>query len=118
MLPELEKWQVSLYLSGHDHCYQRFGPSAKLPVPLVVSGGGGKRLYDISENPRARRGAVALSKAHHWCSAEVQGQRMTIAAHSIDGEELDRFVLETPAGAALEALRSINPARAARISDL
>lgn len=118
LLPELEKWQVSLYLSGHDHCYQRFGPSAKLPVPLVVSGGGGKRLYDISENPRARRGAVALSKAHHWCSAEVQGQRMTIAAHSIDGEELDRFVLETPAGAALEALRSINPARAARISGL
>ena len=118
LLPELERWQVSLYLSGHDHCYQRFGPTERLPVPLVVSGGGGKRLYDISENPRARRGAKALSKAHHWCSAEIDGAVMTVIAHSIDGDQLDKFELQLPSGASLEALRELSPARAARIDGL
>ena len=118
LLPALEEWQVSLYLSGHDHCYQRFGPSDALPVPLVVSGGGGKRLYDITDNPRARRGAQALAKAHHWCGAEVEGATMRVTATSIDGDELDRFELELPSGPALEALRGRNPARAARIDAL
>ncbi len=40
LLPELVDGQISLYLSGHDHCYQRFGePGGDEPV-LVVSGGG------------------------------------------------------------------------------
>lgn len=118
LLPALEEWQVSLYLSGHDHCYQRFGPSEKLPVPLVVSGGGGKRLYDISENPRARREAQALEKAHHWCGAEVEGSVMRVTATSIDGKELDQFELRLPRGDALRRLRELNPARAARIDEL
>ena len=87
-------------------------------MPLVVSGGGGKRLYDISENPRARRGAKALSKAHHWCSAEIHGAVMTVIAHSIDGDQLDKFELQLPSGASLEALRELSPARAARIDGL
>jgi hypothetical protein len=118
LLPELEKWQVSLYLSGHDHCYQRFGPSPRLPVPLVVSGGGGKRLYDIQESPRARRDAEVLEKAHHWCSAEVRGRMMKVAAHALDGRTLDRFELSLPSGQALADLRSRNPERARRIEGL
>ena len=93
-------------------------PSEKLPVPLVVSGGGGKRLYDISENPRARREAQALEKAHHWCGAEVEGSVMRVTATSIDGEELDQFELRLPRGDALRRLRELNPARAARIDEL
>ena len=89
-----------------------------MPVPLVVSGGGGKRLYDITDNPRARRGAQALQKAHHWCGAEVEGATMRVTATSIDGDELDRFELELPSGSALEALRGRNPARAARVDAL
>gem|GEM_PF-1558153 len=118
LLPELEKWQASIYLSGHDHCYQRFGPSASVPVPLIVSGGGGKRLYDISDNPRARRNAEKLEKAYHWCSAEVAGRRFQVTAHRMDGVELDVFELQLPSGERLEALRQINPARAARIDRL
>ncbi|MGC6489387.1 MAG: metallophosphoesterase family protein [Planctomycetota bacterium] len=118
LLPALEESQVSLYLSGHDHCYQRFGPSERLPVPLVVSGGGGKRLYDISENPRARREAQALEKAHHWCGAEVDGAVMRVTATSIAGDVLDAFELTLPSGPQLESLRARNPARAARIDAL
>ncbi|MFK7741350.1 MAG: metallophosphoesterase [Planctomycetota bacterium] len=118
LLPQLRDYHVSLYLSGHDHCYQRFGPSETLPMPLVVSGGGGKRLYDLSENPRDRVGAKALAKAHHWCSAEVDGGRFEVVARSIDGTELDRFEVALPEGGALADLRRRNPARAARIAGL
>ena len=114
MLPELERWQVSLYLAGHDHCYQRFGPNEKLPVPLVVSGGGGKRLYDVRPDPRA----AALAKAHHWCAVTVRGRELRIRARDLDGGELDDFALRLPDGQALERLRALNPGRAARISGL
>ena len=118
LLPELENWHASLYLSGHDHCYQRFGPSEDLPVPLVVSGGGGKDLYDISENPRERRGAQALAKAFHWCGAEVSGSSFKVTARSIGGDVLDEFRLALPSGAALKQLRERNPMRAERIERL
>jgi hypothetical protein len=116
--PELINAQVSLYLSGHDHCYQRFGPNAKAPVPLVVSGGGGKRLYAISENPRARVGAEALHKAYHWCGAEVMGEKFRVVARDVEGHELDTFGLVLPSGPQLERLRESNPLRAARIDAL
>jgi hypothetical protein len=115
--PELAKAQVSLYLSGHDHCYQRFGPNAAVPVPLVVSGGG-KRLYDITDNPQARKGAESLHKAFHWCAAEVAGKIFRVVARDVAGNELDAFELALPAGAKLDRLRALNPRRAARIEAL
>lgn len=116
--PELAKAQVSVYLCGHDHCYQRFGPNADVPVPLVVSGGGGKRLYEIKQDPRSRKGAEALHSVHHWCSAQVHGRTFRIVARSVDGTELDAFDLQLPSGADLERLRATNPGRAARIDAL
>lgn len=116
--PALVEAQVSLYLSGHDHCYQRFGPNADVPVPLVVSGGGGKRLYEIEDNPRVRKGAEALRKAFHWCAAEVAGKRFRVVARDVDGNELDAFELALPAGAELQRLRASNPVRAGRIDAL
>lgn len=118
LLPALADWQVSIYLSGHDHCYQRFGPNAEEPVPLVVSGGGGKRLYDITANPRWRRGAESLHKAYHWCQVEVAGASFRVAARGLDGAELDTFELPLPTSEALERLRVVNPGRAARIDAL
>jgi len=118
MLPVLEQWGVDLYLSGHDHCYQRFGPNERFPVPLVVSGGGGKRLYEIKEDPRSRIGAEALAKAFHWCSAHAQGRTLSVVATGIDGARLDAFELRLPEGEELEQLRARNPARARRIDAL
>jgi len=116
--PELAKAQVSVYLSGHDHCYQRFGPNELVPVPLVVSGGGGKRLYEITKNPLFRKGAEALHKAYHWCSAEVHGRSFRIVARDVEGTVLDTVDLALPTGADLDRLRATNPARAARIDAL
>lgn len=114
LLPALEEHRVSLYLSGHDHCYQHFRPHREGGMPLVVSGGGGKDLYEIRPDPRA----VKLVSEHHWCRAEIAGARMSVAAFGLSGEELDRFELRLPAGPELADLAARNPARAARIGRL
>jgi hypothetical protein len=115
MLPVLQENQVSLYLSGHDHCYQRFGPAADgSGVPLIVSGGGGKSLYEV----RPDKAAAVLQSQYHWCSAEASGDQLLVRAHAVDGSLLDAVALQLPVGSALEALRSVNPARAARIEAL
>lgn len=112
MLPVLQQHQVSVYLSGHDHCYQRFGAPEE-GLPLVVSGGGGKSLYEVRPEP----GAVVKS-VYHWCSAEAAGSRLTLRAHGIDGSEPDALELRLPTGERLDLLRRQNPARAARIEAL
>ena len=114
LLPELREGCASLYLAGHDHCYQRFGPGWDGDAPpMVVSGGGGKSLYDV------RPGAhVVVASAYHWCSAEVAGGQLTVRAHGLDGSRIDELVLQLPEGPALDAVRRQNPARAARIEGL
>jgi tartrate-resistant acid phosphatase type 5 len=113
LLPMLEEGDVSLYLSGHDHCYQRFPPAADGNVPLVVSGGGGKSLYEV----RPGRTAAAES-AFHWCSAVVRGKEFTVEAWRLDGSRLDSLALRLPEGAALQRLQVANPGRAQRIQQL
>jgi len=115
LLPLLEQHCAALYLSGHDHCYQRFGPPANGDgVALVVSGGGGKSLYEVRPDP----GAAALASSYHWCSLEVARGEATLEAHGIDGRAIDRVVLRLPREGRLEALRQRNPGRAARIESL
>lgn len=114
LLPELTDYQVSLYLSGHDHCYQRFGEPGKAEPPLVVSGGGGKDLYEVRPDPRAAK----LVSAYHWCSAEVDGAVLRVRSHGLDGALLDAFDVPLPAGAQLGRLVQRSPQRARRIAAL
>lgn len=117
LLPELVEHRVALYLSGHDHCYQRFGEPGQAEPVLVVSGGGGKDLYDIKPAQPGPR-AVATAKAYHWCSVEVRAGVLTLRSHGLDGALLDQFELALPKGEALEQIRRVNPGRAARIERL
>jgi acid phosphatase type 7 len=116
MLPELAAHGVTLYLSGHDHCYQRFGePGGAEPV-LVVSGGGGKDLYDLK--PAKGPQPAAMAKAYHWCSVEVVEGSLRVQAHGLDGATLDDFEAKLPTGEVLARIRAANPARAAAIDRL
>ncbi len=112
--PLLQREAVSLYLSGHDHCYQRFGRPENGEVPLVVSGGGGKDLYAVRPD---RQVAVATS-AYHWCEAQCEGTALKVRSHGLDGRILDEFVVTAPGGEPLESLRRERPGRAARIDAL
>jgi hypothetical protein len=80
---------------------------------LVVSGGGGKSLYEV----RPGRTAAAES-AFHWCSAVVRGKEFTVEAWRLDGSRLDSLALRLPEGAALQRLQVANPGRAQRIQQL
>jgi hypothetical protein len=114
LLPLLSEHGVSLYLSGHDHAYQRFGePGGDEPV-LVVSGGGGKDLYEVRPHPRAAK----LASAFHWCGLEVRGRSLQVRAQDVGGAPIDAFDLPAPAGEALGRIRRQNPARAQRIEAL
>ncbi len=114
MLPLLQARGVSLYLSGHDHCYQRFGDAATGQLPLIVSGGGGKSLYEVRPHPLA----VVLQSQYHWCGAEVADGVLRVRAHSLQGGLIDTVEVPLPAGAALEGIRAGNPQRAGRIESL
>lgn len=114
--PLLEKHRASLYLSGHDHCYQRFGaaPGAAPQVPLIVSGGGGKSLYDVVP----AKGARKLESVYHWCSVEVAGRRLQVRAFDIEGRQFDELIVELDPAETAARVRATNPARAARIAAL
>lgn len=112
--PLLERHAASLYLSGHDHCYQRFGRPEAGELPLVVSGGGGKDLYAVHPD----RQVVVAKSAYHWCEARAEGATLSVRSHGIDGQLLDEFHVPATGGEALERLRGSNPRRAARIAAL
>lgn len=114
LLPQLVEHGVGLYLSGHDHCYQRFGESGGDEPVLVVSGGGGKDLYDVRPHARAQ----VLDPAFHWCSVEVAQGRMQVEARAVGGRRVDTFEVKLPAGQVLERIAQRNPARAQRIGQL
>lgn len=112
LLPLLTEHGVGLYLSGHDHLYQRFGePGGPEPV-LVVSGGGGKDLYEFRHDPRAAK----LDASFHWCAVEVVGKALRVQAQDLGGRAIDTFDVALPAGEALARIAAKNPARAQRIA--
>jgi hypothetical protein len=114
LLPLLQRYEVSLYLSGHDHCYQRFGvPGEDVPV-LVSSGGGGKNLYEVHPHPHVK---VKVS-AFHWGSIQSLGAELEVQSHGLDGSLLDSFRLQLPTGPRLEALQGRSRGRAERIGKL
>lgn len=114
LMPQLVEHGVGLYLSGHDHCYQRFGESGGEEPVLVVSGGGGKDLYEVRPDARAK----ALDPAFHWCAIEIAAGRMRFQAREVGGRPIDAFEVPLPAGKALERIAARNPARAQRIGQL
>jgi hypothetical protein len=88
--PLLHEHGVDLYLSGHDHTYQRY--SADGEPTLVVSGGGGKSVYKF-ENRDDKVRAVVKHSRYHWCQVDITGMRLHLEAHDVDGERLDAFDL-------------------------
>lgn len=89
-VPLLEEHGVDLVFAGHDHNYQRFSGT----VPQIVSGGGGKSLYEIRHRPA---GLVVAEEAYHYCSVVVDGPRLELRAIALDGRVLDEFTIDKSA---------------------
>ncbi len=86
-VPVFEEHEVALVLSGHDHLYQRLTSEG---VTYVVTGGGGRALYELEEPCEFDGILDAAAEEHHFVGVEVSGGTMTVTAVATDGEVLDR----------------------------
>lgn len=104
LVPILERTGVDIHWSGHDHAYQRMVPlRAGAPVgrdqepdyrapraPIyVVTGGGGRSLYEIIDVPQH---AMARS-VDHAVIVDVEGSRLSMAAVDAEGNTFDRMTI-------------------------
>ncbi|MDA0932098.1 MAG: metallophosphoesterase [Planctomycetota bacterium] len=88
-LPLCRELCVDLVCAGHDHNYQRFGgPDDTIQI---VTGGGGKSLYEIRSEPE---GLVVAESAYHVCDVTVHGPTLRLQAHAVDGSILDTFEID------------------------
>lgn len=87
----LARHQVDLYLSGHDHHYERSHPIEG--VTHVISGGGCK-LTPV--NPR--RHAAFAASVLEFVRIDIDGDRLTGRTVGVDGSVLDRFELRARSG--------------------
>jgi acid phosphatase type 7 len=82
-VPVLERHRVQLVLSGHEHHYERFKPING--VTYIITGGGGRRLRELSPSPQTAYGEAVL----HFVYAEVEGETMLVHAVDAVGRQFD-----------------------------
>jgi hypothetical protein len=90
-VPVLERHRVALVLTAHDHNYQRF--VSDQGVAYVVTGGGGRELYQLDECPPGTPRRMAAARRHHFTAVEVQEGSLALTAVTADGAVLDRAVI-------------------------
>jgi hypothetical protein len=84
-IPELlAAHKVDLFLSGHDHIYER-GDAG--PIKYIVSGGGGAPLYRVE---RAEGVARKAESTYHFLEVTVTPAALRVVARRVDGTLLDR----------------------------
>ena len=98
----IESWQflfersgVDLVLSGHDHNYQRIFQGG---VTYLVTGGGGRNLYEVAEcPPGTMEPLVANDRDHHFLVLTIKTGTIEVEAISANGDLIDEFsVANTP----------------------
>ncbi|MCE3236714.1 MAG: metallophosphoesterase [Vampirovibrio sp.] len=94
--PILEKHNVPLYLSAHEHDYERF--SEINGVTYIVSGGGGADLrWFRSPLPNS----LVRESQHHFLACELIGDRLKVTVVNDQGEIIDAWDLSAPQAEAL-----------------
>lgn len=97
IVPLLDKYSVDIVFNGHEHNYQQTKPlragepvDAGFGTVYITTGGGGAALYPVVPHPVQ----VFADSKHHYMRARVEGDRMTVEAIGLDGQEIDRFELK------------------------
>lgn len=84
---------VLLVLNGHDHNYQHFNAAG---VDYVVTGGGGRNVYDLKTCPKGHPELISGFKAHHFLRLDLEGIDLTVTAIDETGAILDDFAIAVP----------------------
>ncbi|MCB9665706.1 MAG: metallophosphoesterase family protein [Alphaproteobacteria bacterium] len=99
LAPLVEELEVPLVLNGHNHTYERFShmkDGVKLEkggTTYVITGAGGKSLYDIDpQDPRAKDAEASYS-AYHFMLFEADSCTLRGRAIGLEGAVLDDFTL-------------------------
>lgn len=79
--------KVDLFLTGHEHQYERFKIGG---VNYVVSGGGGGQLTRFFGSQRALKQATV----HHYLAFEVTKQKLQMKVIDINGKEIETLTLD------------------------
>jgi hypothetical protein len=106
LLPLLLEHRVDVAFCGNDHNYQRLGEPGR--VLLVVTGGGGKSLYEIGTHPELR---TAVS-GYEFCAVTIDGAKLTLQVVAADGAVHETFVVDKRRLVA-EGRLALDPARPA-----
>ena len=97
--PILDRHNVSLVFSGHEHSYQRTFPMrggepaySGPGTVYITTGGGGAALYPVPPRP-----AIAFSQSeHHFVRAVVEGSQLRLTALNAAGRVIDQYTLAPP----------------------
>ncbi|MGH2794449.1 MAG: metallophosphoesterase family protein [Actinomycetota bacterium] len=86
LVPLLERYDVPLVITGHDHDYQR---SVPIRGTVHVVSGGGCCPRPVGTASYTARSGTGL----HYVLIEVTEARLSLEAITVDGERLDRAVI-------------------------
>ncbi len=89
--PLLEKHGVPLYLSAHEHDYERFEPIQD--VTYLISGGGGA---DLRSFRKIRPGSLIRESRHHFLAFEWENGVLRCQALDDTGIVFDHFERKLP----------------------
>lgn len=84
---------VVLVLNGHEHSYQRFEEGG---VTYIVTGGGGRSLYDLETCPPGHSPLVTGAVTHHFLVVTSEGDELRVEAVDTDGTVFDTVEITLP----------------------
>jgi tartrate-resistant acid phosphatase type 5 len=86
-VPLFEQYKVTLVLAGHNHDYEHLRVSG---IDYVVTGGGGKDLYDCRTHPQ---GLIRCESRHHFVLLTLLPSQVKVEAIAADGSRFDSFAI-------------------------
>ena len=88
IVPLLQKYNVNLVVSGHDHVYDR---SKYNGTTYVIAGGAGAPLYD--PNTYLNPFSVKAEKTLHYLICDVNKEKINIKVYDLSGKIIDNFTI-------------------------
>lgn len=88
----VEKCNVDLVFSGHEHNYSRRKSGSKRAIYQIIAGGAGEKLKDKFKD---KSGIIVAPKAiYHFVVVDVEEASIKVSAISITGKTLDEFKID------------------------
>ena len=88
LVPDFEKYHVTVAFCGHDHGYQHH---LKNGVHYIITGGGGAPLYSM--NAPIKGVTIKTAKIENFVRVNIDGAKAHIEAIALDGHLIEKIEL-------------------------